>query len=114
MPGVRVLPLREAERRLAHVSVDTPCEGAAGFLRSPLAFRRSTGGDLSRYPRSRFDRTVRDEPFPKAALPWPFTRSRPATEGGPLIGDGRWHRTLGCGYEPRLQAPHPAPPNRRP
>ena len=26
-----------------------------------------------------------------------FTRPRPATEGGPLIGDGRWHRTLGRG-----------------
>src|SRR4051812_3676651 len=104
-----------AERRLAHVSVGTPCERVPrAFAIGPLAFRRSTGGDLSRYPRSSLDRTVRDEPFPKAALPWPFTRSRPATEGGPLIGDGRWHRTLGRGNEPRLQAPHPAPPNRRP
>ena len=33
-----------------------------------------------------------------------------ATEGGPLIGGGRRPCLLGRGYEPRLQAPHPAPP----
>jgi hypothetical protein len=43
----------------------------------------------------------------------PFIRSRPAIEGSPLIGCGRWPRLLGRGYEPRLQAPHRAPPNRR-
>ena len=101
--------VRGAERRSAPRLRWAPFRGVPACLYGTHAFRRSTGGDLSRYPRSRFDRTVRDKPFPKAALPWPFTRSRPATEGGPLIGDGRWHRTLGRGNEPRLQAPHPAP-----
>jgi len=40
-------------------------------------------------------------------LALPFIQARPAIEGSPLIGCGRWPRLLGRGYEPRLQAPPP-------
>ena len=115
-PGFFHASLREAERRNGAGLTGAPlrrrparpCEGRRAFRRSTVAIYCEATVRDSIGPAG-FSPTMLQGAFAPA-----FTRPRPATEGGPLIGDGRWHRTLGRGYGPRLQAPHPAPPTKRP
>jgi hypothetical protein len=109
-PGSRLPPVREAERRNGAGITGAPCEGAPPALAGRRAFRRSTAAIF-------YDTTVQGLTGSERANPFrapgrvatALRPIAPATEGGPLIGDGRWHRTLGRGYGPRLQAPLPAP-----
>jgi hypothetical protein len=90
-------------------------EVPAGLAIGPLALSALHRGDFLRYRRARPVGPGGLEPSSaiQAALPQPFIRPPLALAGVPLIGDGRWHRTLGRDHDSRLQAPLPAPPNRR-
>src|SRR6185369_2413937 len=102
-----------AERRKALWSSSAPCGAARRVTgtRTPPALHRGDFGSATVLRR----RT--GGPYPhviQAALASCLSSKRvPAIQGGPLIGGGRYPGLLGRGCEPRLQAPHPAPPNRR-
>ena len=101
MPGFCLPPLREAERRLAHVSVGTLCEGACVPC-GTRAFRRSTAAIFC-------DVTVQDGPVIQAALPRPFTRPRRPLKAAPSSGAVDDVASWDVGTSHACRTPHPAP-----
>jgi len=86
-------------------------EGAACRVTGRRALRRSTVAIC--YEASvllGLDRRLSPHAI-RAALAPPFIQTRPAIEGSPLIGCGRWPRFLGRGYESRLQDATPCSAN---
>src|ERR1043165_1234239 len=116
-PELPLPPPREAERRIGAKHRGTFFEKAPRLPpsgRQAAHSRRSTAAVFHAIPVLR-RRT--GGPYPhviQAALaPCLSSKRVPAIQGSPLIGGGRYPSLLGRDCEPRLQAPHPAPPNRR-